>query len=186
MNSITRRAFVQAGVAATLASGASLARAERTQGQAAASPQSQAALVHALKERDRVELEIFQSRVKRDGDSAEANYELGMQLARAEKLREACRHFEKALLDTGYRGPAALELGRCLEKIGEVPQALVHYRQAAQSANADQTEEKKESLYRASKLAVRVKLIRLAHRYLAELLRIDPAHREAAMLMQST
>ena len=39
MNSITRRAFVQAGVAATLASGASLAGAERAQGQIAASPQ---------------------------------------------------------------------------------------------------------------------------------------------------
>src|SRR6478609_7270422 len=38
MNSITRRAFVQAGVAATLASGGSLAGAERAQGQGAASP----------------------------------------------------------------------------------------------------------------------------------------------------
>jgi len=37
MNSITRRAFVQAGVAATLASGASVAAAERAPGRAAAS-----------------------------------------------------------------------------------------------------------------------------------------------------
>lgn len=150
------------------------------------SPASQAALAHAFKERDRVELEICQSRVKRDGDSAAAHYELGLQLARAEKLREACRHFEKALTDAAWRGPAALELARSLEKMGDVPPALAHYRLAASSATADQIEEKKDSLYRAGNLAVRIKLIRLAQRYLAELLRIDPSHRDAAKLMQGT
>ena len=140
-----------------------------------------------MKERDRIELEIFQARTKREGDSAAANYELGLRLARAEKLREACSHFEKALADAGYRGLAALELGRSLEKMGEVPQALRYYRLAAESATAiDQREEKKESLYRAGKLALRIKQIKLAQRYLAELLRIDPNHRDAAVLMQCT
>ena len=36
------------------------------------------------------------------------------------------------------------------------------------------------------KLALRIKQIKLAQRYLAELLRIDPNHRDAAVLMQCT
>jgi len=151
------------------------------------SPQTREAVNQATKDRDRVEMEIFLGRCKREPDNARSHFELGLRLQRAEKLRDACQQFEKALAHAGQRGPAALELGRCLEKLGEVPQALRHYRLAAESAtSADQLEEKKESLYRAGKLALRIKLARLAQRYLAQLLRIDPNHRNAAVLMQGT
>jgi tetratricopeptide (TPR) repeat protein len=148
---------------------------------------ARATLVQATKERDRIEMEIFLARCKREPDSARSHYELGLRLKRAEKLRDAGQHFEKALADNRQRSSAALELGHCLEKLGEFPQALRNYRLAAEAATSpDQTEEKKESLYRAGKLALRIKLARLAQRYLAQLLRIDPSHRDAAVLMQCT
>ena len=101
-------------------------------------------------------------------------------------MREAGKHLEKALAASEQRGPAALALAQCLEKVGEIPQALHYYRLAAEAgAAADQLEERSEALYRAGKLAVRMKLAKFA-RYLAELLRLDPNHREAALLMQCT
>jgi tetratricopeptide (TPR) repeat protein len=155
--------------------------------QAADNPQTRDALKQATKERDRIELEIFLGRCKREPENAASQYALGLRLMRAEKPREARRHFEKALPDAGQRGPAALALGQCLEELGELPEALRFYRLAAESgSSADQEDVKKESLYRAAKLALRIKLARLAQRYLAELIRIDPNHRKAAVLMQST
>jgi tetratricopeptide (TPR) repeat protein len=154
---------------------------------AVSNPQTREALMQAKKERDRAELDIFRGRVKRELASAAAHYRLGLCLKRMEKLREACQAFEKALEGELERGLAALELGDCREQLGELPEALRNYRLAAERTRSPgQLAEKKDALYRAAKIALRVKLGRLARRYLAELLRIDPRHRDAEVLMQCT
>ena len=115
-------------------------------------------------------MEIFQNRCKRQPDRALHPYELGLRLKRAEKLREAVAQFEKALHDREVRGPAALQLGACLEMLGEIPRALSCYRAVSEAAGlAHQVEEQKESLCRAGKLALSIKLGRLAERYLSRL-----------------
>jgi tetratricopeptide (TPR) repeat protein len=126
---------------------------------AADNPQTRSALAQVTKERDRVEMEIFLGRCKREPDNAEHLVELGLRLERAAKLEEACRQFEKALADSDFCGPAALSLGRCLERLGDVPQALRHYRQAIEGGMAG------EAGPLAGKLARRIKLGRLAERY---------------------
>jgi tetratricopeptide (TPR) repeat protein len=148
-------------------------------------PQTRAALADAIKERDRVETDIFLSRCKREPESPEIQYQLGMRLMRAERFDEACQFFEKAQASRDHRAAAELRLGECFEKRGDVAGALHHYRASAEAAMGTyRIEEQKESLYRAGKLALRIKLAILAERYLVQLLRIDPSHREAAVLMQ--
>jgi len=148
-----------------------------------ASPQSQAALTAAIQERGRTELEICRGRVSREPANAANQYELGRCLARIDKLPEACQHLEKALSDTAVRPWAALELARCQERLGDVPSALKHYRQAADGAGEPHCEAQVAALLAAGKLALRIKLARLARRYLNGLLALDAGNREAKALL---
>ncbi|HMC11555.1 MAG TPA: tetratricopeptide repeat protein, partial [Pirellulaceae bacterium] len=153
----------------------------------AAADKAREALALAKKEQDRTDLEIFRGRVKRQPESAANHYELGVRLKRADKLREACEHLEKALGGSEERCAAAFELGDCHAQLGDLPQALRYYRLAAETpAAVGPSEAQKESLYQAGKLARRVKLAKLANRYLTQLVRIDPHHRDTAALVQST
>jgi tetratricopeptide (TPR) repeat protein len=138
-------------------------------------PESRAVLAQVIAERDRVEMEIFVSRRERDPGNAAVSYELGLRLKRAGKLQEACRPLEEALDDPAHRPAAALELGECLRHFNQVPDALKYYRLAAESATEPgQIEHKKQALWQAVGLATRIKLFKLAERYMNDLARIDP------------
>jgi len=130
------------------------------------SPQTQEALSQAKKERDRAEIDIFRARVKRQPDSAASHYELGRRLLRAGKLREAAEHFQKALADIEYASAAALELAQCQADAGDYLQALHYYRHAADSARCADAKAKHTARQRAAKLAQRMKLSKLAQRYM--------------------
>jgi len=150
-------------------------------------PQTRDALAQAIKERDRLEMEIYRARCKREPESSVSHYELGRRLQRADKLREAGQQFELAAADARQRGPAALEFGRCLEQLGELPQALRQFRLASESAVwPDQSEQRKDALCSAGKLALRIKLTKLARRYLTQLMQLDPNHHEGAHLIECT
>jgi tetratricopeptide (TPR) repeat protein len=160
-----------------------VAAAER-EAQADGSPQAKEALAAAIQERGRTELEIYRGRVGRDPTSAPNQFELGRCLARIDKLPEACQHFEKALVDDAVRPRAALELARCQERMGDVPTALKFYRQAASPAAEPHRDAQIAALLGAARLALRIRLPRLAQRYLKRLLTLDADHREAKALLQ--
>ncbi len=131
---------------------------------AADNPQTREALAQVIRERDRGEIEIFRNRIKRQPDRAEHCVELGRRLMRAGKLAEAGEQFKKALDDAQLGAAAALELGDCHAKLGDLVQALRFYRRAAQTPSAPATE-RSQARQRATKLATQLKLSRLAERY---------------------
>ena len=138
-------------------------------------PESRAALAEARTERDRVEMEIFTGRTRRNPADAHARYELGLRLKRASRLRDAYEHFGHALADANYQAPAALEIGECLRDFGEFAPALRHFRLAANTADrSEQLEIKKQALWQAVGVCNRVKLQKLAQRYMNELVHLDP------------
>jgi tetratricopeptide (TPR) repeat protein len=148
------------------------------------SPQARAALDAARNERDRLETEILVGRCLREPENAEFRYQLGLRLKRAGKLREACVALQAALAGSSQKALAALAIGECHEELDEVPEALKHFRLAADSAFIpDQVECKQRALYEASRLVVGLNLPRLAQRYLGELLRLAPEHAEGAQLL---
>jgi tetratricopeptide (TPR) repeat protein len=147
-------------------------------------PQSRAALEAARDERDRLETEILASRCRRDPANAAIRYQLGLRLKRAGKLREACVSLQQALADPQQKPLAALAMGECHEELHEIPEALKHYRMAAESAQLPaQLDCKKQALYDAGRLVTGMNLPRLAQRYLGELLRLEPQHPQAAGLL---
>ncbi|MDX1945444.1 MAG: tetratricopeptide repeat protein [Pirellulaceae bacterium] len=149
-------------------------------------PQTQAELADLRQARDRLATETFVNRCKREPENFELRYQLGLRLRQAGKLREACARFTEALADAEQAGPAAYALGICLVEAKEVPEALKHFRLAAEAAaRAGQFEVQKESLYQAGVVALRLKLFKLARRYLAELAKLDPNHRDAPALLQT-
>jgi len=151
---------------------------------AADNPQTRQALEQTLKDRDKAELDIFRGRVKRQGADGAAHYGLGVRLQRADRVRDACPHLEKALEDSGVRCEAALALGDCLKQLEDIPGAMRNYRLAANSALwTDQRSCQIEALHHAAKLADEMQMPALRQRYAAELLRAEPGHREAQQLM---
>jgi tetratricopeptide (TPR) repeat protein len=148
-------------------------------------PQTRAASEQVAKDRDRAEIEIFTVRCKREPDNLALRYELGRRLRQAGKLDEAMRHLEASLPEPRTRCVAALALGECCELAGRVADALRYFRLAADSsAGSDPSGIQTAALLRASELAAERQLVRLARRYLAWLLRIDPEHRGAAVLAE--
>ena len=151
-----------------------------------ATPEKRAHLAEAIVERARVDLEMFTSRCQRDPENAELRIELGLRLKRASKIQEACKQFQEALDDKAHRGPAAFELAECLRELDRLAEALRFYRLAIESARAShQRECRQRALLEAGRLASRVKLQRLARRYLTEFLELDPAHAEAKSLLSN-
>jgi tetratricopeptide (TPR) repeat protein len=131
---------------------------------AADNPQTREALAQVIRERDRGEIEIFRNRIKREPDRAQHYFELGRRLLRAGKLTEAAEQFKKALDDAQLETAAALELGDCHAKLGDLVQALRFYRRAAQTPSSAASE-KSQARQRATKLVTQLKLTRLAERY---------------------
>ena len=137
--------------------------------------EARATLADARTERDRVELEIFTSRTRRDPHDALARYELGRRLKRAGRLREALPHFQEALADAKLKPAVALEIGECLRDFGELAESLRHFRLAATAAKEPHDlEAKKQALWQAVGICTRVKLGKLAQRYMEDLEDIDP------------
>jgi len=148
---------------------------------AADNPQTRAAHALAVKERDKAELDLFRGRCQRKAEDAASQLQLGLRLRRAEKPHEACEHFARAMQSAEQRGAAAVALGDCLAELGEMPKALAQYRVAAFSGSTD---EQKEALYQAGMLAVKMKLGRLARRYLGEVVAVDAGYRDAAVKLE--
>lgn len=124
--------------------------------------------------RDRLESEIFHNRCQREPTDPALRYELGLRLKRAGDLREALLRFEEALPGAQQKCHAAFEMGECLEQLGQLPEALRHYRLSAESANGPADLDcQRRALHKAASTAQHIKLPRVAERYLAELKRLD-------------
>ncbi len=149
------------------------------------SANTQTMLAQILRERDRLETAVYTSRLQREPGNLALQYELGVRLKRSARLHDAMKHLELALGELSVRALAAFELGECHLQLGDVPQAMRHYRLSAETALTEQATCRKHALYQASVLSLRMKLLKNAVRYLRELTRIDPKFRDASALLQN-
>ncbi len=148
-------------------------------------PAAREALASLVRERDRVEIEIYLERCRRNPTELALRLELGRRLARAGQLDQACERFEEALPDAQTRHAAALELGDCCEQMQRRADACRYYRVAADGpAPPEALDCQSEALLRASRLALGLKLSKVARRYAAWLLQLDPRHQGAAALVE--
>lgn len=150
-------------------------------------PETQKELAQIVAERDQVETDIFVSRCQREPQNAAVRVQLGMRLRRAGKVREACQRLEEALRDRNERPHAALELGECHRQQSNYQEALRFFRMAADAAlQPEHLAARKQALYHAGGLASKLRMRRLAERYLSELVRLDANYKDApAMLAEA-
>jgi hypothetical protein len=76
------------------------------------------------------------------------------------------------------KAAVALELGECLRDFGDFSDALRYLRMAANASGEHEQEIKKQALWQAIGICTRVKLQRLAQRYMDALDAIDPRYGE--------
>jgi tetratricopeptide (TPR) repeat protein len=126
----------------------------------------------ATQQRDRVRLEIFQARAKREPDNGAVLYELGQHLKAAGRTREAIKAFHQAIADPRYTTTAAYAAGQSYEQDGDVGEALRLYRVAAEptyNTTFSDRAMRQQALQRATQLAERLQLPALAQLYNARL-----------------
>jgi Tfp pilus assembly protein PilF len=150
------------------------------------SPTARTAAEQLVKERDKIEIDIFHQRIAREPDNLTLRYELGWRLKRAGRLADARPHLEVALQSESSRSQAAMELASYFLQSGQPAEALRHYRMAAAAAaHGGDVAVQAKALFQAGELAARQQLGRLARRYIGELLRVEPSHRAGTTLLES-
>jgi tetratricopeptide (TPR) repeat protein len=128
----------------------------------------------------RLELEIFRNRCHRYPDDKRLKFQLGLRLKQVGDLREALEPLQAGLEFPEIRAAASLEIGEILQRHNQFPKALQCYRQAAQMAagESSQQECRKRALYRAGVLAAAMTLSDTARGYFSELVKMAPDYRD--------
>ncbi|MCA9259320.1 MAG: tetratricopeptide repeat protein [Planctomycetales bacterium] len=127
-----------------------------------------------------VELEIVNARAQREPGNPRLQWDLGVHLKRAGKLKEAIQAFQAARSDAKRKASISLELGECFQKIEQYKLALSNYEQAITASDGEDDETRKLALYRAGVLATGLRELDRAERHLSELAGLDFGFRDVA------
>lgn len=147
---------------------------------AAPTPQAKALLDRAKAHANQVELEVYAARCDREPNNARLQFELGMRLKKANKIKQAITAFQAARTDPKRKALTLVELGECFQKIEQYKLALSHYEQALDLVDSGDLETRKLALYRAGVLATGLRELDRAERHLAELAGMDFGYRDVS------
>jgi tetratricopeptide (TPR) repeat protein len=128
----------------------------------------------------RRELEAFRKRVDRNPTHTGYKYELGLRLHRAKMYKEAIPMLQQAQSDLAKQGEIKLLLGECFQAIKQYALAMSNYEGAIESISPIDTDRKKLALYRAGVLAMALKDLAKADRFLSELAGMDFGYKDVA------
>ena len=107
-------------------------------------------------------------------------YEFGLRLRRAGKIKEAISAFQAARADTKRKPVVLVELGECFQKIEQFKLSLTNYEQAIEACRDSDAETRHLALYRAGVLATGMKEYDRAERYLSELAGLNFGYRDVS------
>jgi len=129
---------------------------------------------------NRLELEIYAARCEQNPSKPGLHFELGLRLKRAGRMNEAIQNLQNAKGDARHKAAVLLELGECFHHIKQYRLAMTHYDHAVQASGEREAETKKLALYRAGKLAMGLKDLQAAEKYLTELAELDFGYKDVA------
>ncbi len=131
-----------------------------------------------------VELEVYTAKSDRNPQNTRLKFELGMRLKQAGKPKDAITAFQAARSDPKQKALALLHLGECFQHIEQYKLAMTNYKQAIEACSqegvGDDSETKKQALYRAGVLATGLRELDWAEQHLTELAGIDFGYRDVA------
>jgi tetratricopeptide (TPR) repeat protein len=132
---------------------------------------------------NRTELEVYRSRSDRYPDNASLRFELALRLQRAKNYAEAIKVYQQAMADTKRKAAIHLGLGECFQGIKQFKLAASNFDQAVAASSDREPDQKKIALYRAGKLALFMKNLEVAEKYLTELAGLDFGYKDVSELL---
>ncbi len=131
------------------------------------------------------ELDVYLNRCERYPNNLIFRYELAQRYQWKGDLDEAIKQYQIAKADPRKRGMCLINLGECFRSI-KPPQyhlAMNHFEQACLEIPDREAEYKKLAFYRAGKLAMGLKDLAKAEKYLTTLASMDYTYRDTSDLL---
>ena len=128
----------------------------------------------------RQEIEVYRSRSDRYPENMTWRYELALRLKADGNYDGAIKEFQAVIQDDRRKGAVALELGECFQKIKQYQLAFQSYQTAVDALTDREADLRKRALYRAGVLAMGLKDVDSAQKYLSTLAGIDFGYRDVA------
>ena len=137
----------------------------------------------AKDEYDLKSLASMERRVTRFPNNLNFKFELGRALQLMDRTSEAIQHLQAAREVPGKRGECLLRLGQCFQKIKQYQLAMSHFEQATQQIPDRDADNKKIALYCAGRLALGLKDVEKAEKFLTTLAGIDFGYKDVGELL---
>ena len=143
-------------------------------------PQHRQTLEEVRSAQIRQEIEVYRSRSDRYPENMTWRYELALRLKADGNYDGAIKEFQAVIQDDRRKGAVALELGECFQKIKQYQLAFQSYQTAVDALTDREADLRKRALYRAGVLAMGLKDVDSAQKYLSTLAGIDFGYRDVA------
>jgi len=130
------------------------------------------------------ELQVYRNRCERYPNNLIFRYELAQRHQWKGDVSEAIKEYQVAQNDPRKRGKCLINLGECFRSIKQFHLAMKHFEQAAQEIPDRDQDEKKLAFYRAGKLAMGLKDLPKAEKYLTTLASMDYTYRDVSDLLE--
>ncbi|NQT40789.1 MAG: hypothetical protein HQ581_25060 [Planctomycetes bacterium] len=129
------------------------------------------------------ELALYKVRCERYPNNLSYKFELGRRHQFARQYNEAIEQYQKAVNDPRRKGLCMLNLGICFQQIKQYRLGLSHYDSATRDIPDRDPDNKQRALYLAGKLAMNLKNLRLAEKYLTALAALNFGYRDISDLL---
>jgi len=126
------------------------------------------------------EIVVYGARCERYPANLGFKVELAMRLEKGKKFAEAIKLFQEARADQKHRGQVFMGLGRCFQNIKQYKMALSNFESAVDSIPERETDQRKDALYSAGRLAVHIKDLDKAEKHLSMLAGLDFAYKDVS------
>jgi tetratricopeptide (TPR) repeat protein len=130
------------------------------------------------------ELQVYSNRCERYPNNLIFRYELAQRYQWKGDISEAIKQYQIAKADPRKRGMCLINLGECFRVIKQFHLAMNHFEQAVQEIPDREQEYKKLAYYRAGKLAMGLKDLTKAEKYLTTLASMDYTYRDVSALLE--
>ncbi len=129
------------------------------------------------------ELEVWKGRCERYPNNLAFKYELGLRYKLSGLYNDAITQFQPAQNEPRRKGVCCLQLGMCFREIKQYSMALAAFDEAIANIPDRDMENKKRAFYEAGRLALGLKRVQIAEKYLKSLAGMDFNYKDVASLL---
>lgn len=130
------------------------------------------------------EMRIWENRCQRYPNNLAFKYDLGVRYQIAKRYDDAIKQFQIAKREPRRTGLCALALGQCFQQIKQYRLAMASYQEAIEKTPDREADTKKKAYYLAGKLAMGLKQLDQADKFLTQLADMEYGYRDVSQLLE--